>query len=1382
MYAMRLVWLLAAFSLATIGIVEHVAAIEAWADGNLKVRDGLVVWLDVAAQQAARKVSNQPPLDDGQPSGFCLDAVSAREFHPADKEKAPTFQSHGDVSYLRFNGIDQHVAADLRTGEPPSGREFDEITVFVVAAPLHNEGDYPAMFAMHAWGAADYVTGLNLDQGPAPKRTFEAVNVEGAGFGGAKNLRTKSSEFARLQRICVTSKVGAKGVALFVNGQPEGTRDRAESKLKADRIILGGRYTGDDRGVRCFFAGDIAEVIVYDRVLSDEEHLQVDAYLAAKYDGVGELPSPANVPGARRLVSVESQPPVQMHVPGFVVRELPVQLPNINNVLYREDGVLVAVAYDGNVYLLRDSDGDGLEDEVKLFWKNEGQIRAPVGIALTPPGYKLGRGVFVPSKSKVSLLLDADGDDVAEEEVIVATGWPELWVQVDAVGIDVDPRDQSIVFGLGTWNFANGYQVDDDGVAQYRLDDEHGTILRVSPDFKSREIVATGIRFPIGIRFNKDGELFCTDQEGATWLANGNPFDELLHVQKGRHYGFPPRHPRHLPGVIDEPSLFDYRPQHQSTCGLNFNEPTIDGTIFGPDWWQSDALITGFSRGKLYRTKLARTDDGYVAQNQLIGTTNMMPSDACLAPGRSLVISMHSGGPDWGTGPAGEGKLYKVTFETTDAAIPAAVWAHSPREVHIAFDRPVEPEQLKDIASRIQIDGGEYVAAADRFESFRPGYAVVKQQRIMPRVGVEVQGVQLTPDRRTLIVSTAPTTQALVYSIALPGIAPADADQPNNVIEQHPDIDLQFDHHGLEARWRPEEGETWEGWLPHWDLAVAREFTRASALHDQLWRQVQQPGTLGMKAQLDLYNLLRPEVQPGEKLDYEPPPEEVTLTVRSDSAETYVAIDGKPGHWMAPDGVELEVSYRLTPKKGVLIPIEVQVRHGGGEKLPKLAVTYHTNEDARERVLPLRRFLLPWSTRDEQPESQLVENRKLPELQGGNWLRGEKEFYGSVANCSKCHTMRGVGGTIGPDLSNLPQRDYASVLRDVTQPSFAINPDFTSQTVLLEEGRVLVGTVRAEGDNLIVADTEGKETIVRKDDVESLEHSAQSIMPEGIPKALGEERLRDLMTFLLVAPPTMPVYGDMPPPPPRRMADVEAVLEGGAPGSGRPGSLHAVLVAGAKDHGPGEHDYPAWKKAWRELLEMAPGVRVTTADEWPSKEDLASADALVFYQKGDWTPQRARDIDAFLKRGGGVSYIHFAVRGGNDAPGMAERIGLAWNDAWPQYRHGPLDVDFFPGSEHPIARNFDKIHFYDESYWNSVGDPKRINLLATSMEEGQPRPLFWTREHGGGRIFVSVPGHYAWTFDDPLFRILLLRGLAWTVDEPVDRFNDLALPGARVRR
>jgi glucose/arabinose dehydrogenase len=296
---------------------------------------------------------------------------------------------------------------------------------------------------------------------------------------------------------------------------------------------------------------------------------------------------------------------VQVFVPGFTVRELPVKLNNINAVKYREDGTLVALGYDGNIWLLSDTDGDGLEDKAAPFW-NQPTLRAPIGLALTPPGYARGRGVFVPAKGKVSLIVDTNNDDFADEEIIVAQGWNELPHGVDALGAALD-KDGNVYFGLGTANFTDGYLINrDTGRAQYDLKNERGTILKVSPDFQRREIVCTGIRFPVAMAFNAAGDLFTTDQEGATWLPNGNPFDELLHIQAGRHYGFPPRHPKHLPSVVDEPSVFNYEPQHQSTCGLNFNEPVNGGKTFGPPWWRGDAIVTGYSRGKLWRTKLVK--------------------------------------------------------------------------------------------------------------------------------------------------------------------------------------------------------------------------------------------------------------------------------------------------------------------------------------------------------------------------------------------------------------------------------------------------------------------------------------------------------------------------------------------------------------------------------------------------------------------------------------------------------------------------------------------------------------------------------------------------------------------------------------------------------
>jgi putative heme-binding domain-containing protein len=407
--------------------------------------------------------------------------------------------------------------------------------------------------------------------------------------------------------------------------------------------------------------------------------------------------------------------------------------------------------------------------------------------------------------------------------------------------------------------------------------------------------------------------------------------------------------------------------------------------------------------------------------------------------------------------------------------------------------------------------------------------------------------------------------------------------------------------------------------------------------------------------------------------------------------------------------------------------------------------------------------------------------RDIPELEGGNWARGRRVFFSKQAACSQCHTVGGEGGAIGPDLSNLPHRDYHSVLRDIAEPSFALNPDYITHVVTLRDGRVLTGAVRTEGDRLHVGDAQGKVTTVRRDRVDSMQTSPASVMPEGLPKQLGPERMKDLLVFLLADLPRMPDYGKGTPPPPRTRQEVKAALAGAPDPPAKTRPIHVVLVAGKKDHGPGEHDYPAWQKVWQRLLSLADDTRVTTATDWPSPGQLKSADVLVFYQHGTWTPQRARDIDAYLARGGGLVYLHFAVGGGADAPGFAQRIGLAWRDGQSRFRHGPLDLGFEGGARHPIARNFGKVHFHDESYWRLVGDVNKVRVLATGKEEGRAQPLFWTLEPGKGRVFVSIPGHFAWTFDDPLFRVLLLRGIAWAAREPVDRFNDLVTVGARVK-
>ena len=88
-------------------------------------------------------------------------------------------------------------------------------------------------------------------------------------------------------------------------------------------------------------------------------------------------------------------------------------------------------------------------------------------MALTPDESPLGEGVFVASKGKVSLIVDADRDGKADKEIIVAQGWKELPHGVDALGVALDGAG-NVYFGLGTTDFTNAYQVDAHGQAALR--------------------------------------------------------------------------------------------------------------------------------------------------------------------------------------------------------------------------------------------------------------------------------------------------------------------------------------------------------------------------------------------------------------------------------------------------------------------------------------------------------------------------------------------------------------------------------------------------------------------------------------------------------------------------------------------------------------------------------------------------------------------------------------------------------------------------------------------------------------------------------------------------------------------------------------------------
>ena len=822
----------------------------------------------------------------------------------------------------------------------------------------------------------------------------------------------------------------------------------------------------------------------------------------------------AGTPVLRPFALMGNPPPVQMIVPGFVARELPVQLTNINNLAYGPDGRLYAYAFDGKIHRLEDTDGDGLEDKASVFYANERGVIGTVGM-------RWGKdGLYVASRMQIMRLRDR-GDGVAHVDV-VASGWdpPDALSAtsryMDAYGLAVD-KDGNVFFGLGISDIRNAYRLDPTTKqSKYSRTWDRGTVQQVTPQGR-RSIFATGVRYTVSLAINAAGDLFATDQEGATWLFNGNPFDELLHIERARHYGFPPRHPVHLPHVIDEPSVFDYGPQHQATCSVHFNEAAPQQGHFGPEWWKGDALVAGSSRGRIYRTKLHKTDAGYVARNETIAHLSMLTIDALPTPNGDLIVCCHSGRPDWGTGPTGMGKIYKISYRDREAPQPVFAYPASPTETRVVFDRPIQADRFKDAATHAVLTMGEYVSGGDRFESMRPGYQAVKDQQKAPRYQFPILEAKIDGAANAIVLRTVPRTAALFYSVALrDGPTPRrQNDEAKRELWQHAAIDLEMDLSGVAATWKPEQGGAgWSGWLPHLDLGVARAFTAPSVEHARAFEHFRQRGTLELQAQLNLHSMLRPSLQPGTKIDYEWPPETVQVRFKSD-APVRIRSSGA-GKIRQLSETEAELSVANVGEAWIPLTVTLPT----GTKPPRLDVTWTTDEDARPRALPLRRVLLPWAGRQEL-STAVGGKREIPEIAGGDWQRGRDLFHGKAA-CGTCHQVEGQGGALGPDLSNLVHRDYASVLQDIVEPNATLNPDYLTVTLQLKNKETVGGIMLQSWNNMyVLAQPNGEKLTIPRDDVEpgTTKPTGFSMMPPGLLEALNEQERKDLMTYLLMMRP-----------------------------------------------------------------------------------------------------------------------------------------------------------------------------------------------------------------------------------------------------------------------
>ena len=117
--------------------------------------------------------------------------------------------------------------------------------------------------------------------------------------------------------------------------------------------------------------------------------------------------------------------------------------------------------------------------------------------------------------------------------------------------------------------------------------------------------------------------------------------------------------------------------------------------------------------------------------------------------------------------------------------------------------------------------------------------------------------------------------------------------------------------------------------------------------------------------------------------------------------------------------------------------------------------------------------------------------------------------------CAKCHTHSGEGTKVGPDLTGMAVHPKKELVIHLLDPSRSVEGNYRAYTVLIDDGRVLTGLLASESKTAIeIFDAEGKKHAIQREQIEELQQSPKSLMPEGFEKQLTKVELTDLLEFM----------------------------------------------------------------------------------------------------------------------------------------------------------------------------------------------------------------------------------------------------------------------------
>lgn len=127
-------------------------------------------------------------------------------------------------------------------------------------------------------------------------------------------------------------------------------------------------------------------------------------------------------------------------------------------------------------------------------------------------------------------------------------------------------------------------------------------------------------------------------------------------------------------------------------------------------------------------------------------------------------------------------------------------------------------------------------------------------------------------------------------------------------------------------------------------------------------------------------------------------------------------------------------------------------------------------------------------------------------------LGAGRAVYNKV--CAQCHTLYGVGGKVGPEITGANRGDINYLLDNVFDPSAVIQKEYAATKVELTDGRSLIGIVKEENARTLTLVTATETLTIPVKDIDKRTPSELSMMPDDLTKPLNETQLKNLFAYL----------------------------------------------------------------------------------------------------------------------------------------------------------------------------------------------------------------------------------------------------------------------------